>query len=209
MRNLAVPITLALMLTACVSPPTPTLGVALKPSESATGMPDTVAAPSLPTQYLEFADLGDLQRLAKFHVWVPAYIPGNLPFYKAWLADYANGDESVRLLYCEPGPPRDANLKSVDIQMTESDQIVSSDSITHQSKATALDIRQVQVRSQTGFAYWTRSGAAGNSAVLVWREGRFNFSVALFGAWPQPDESNPHGLDTMLLAIANSLQAGK
>jgi hypothetical protein len=158
---------------------------------------------------LEFASLGELQKLTKFRIWLPTYIPGNLPFYKTWLADYANGNQNVRLLYSEPGNSPDANLRSVDIQMTKTDEIVSRDSITHQFRETALDVRQLQIRGDTGFAYWTRSGAMGNSAVLVWREGTFNFSVALFGAWPQPDESNPHGLDNILLAIANSLQAGK
>lgn len=180
--------------------------VSLTPSASVAGAPVTVVPPSSPAQYLEFSNLSDLQKLTKFPIWLPTYIPDNLPFYKAWIADYANGNQNVRLLYSEPGNSLDANLKSLDIQMIMTDEIVSSDSITHQFKVTALDVREMQVRGQTGFTYWTRSGAAGNSAYLVWREGTFNFSISLFGAWPQPGESIPHGLDNMLLTIAKSLQ---
>jgi len=61
----------------------------------------------------------------------------------------------------------------------------------------------------TGASPMQQSGAAGNSAYLVWREGTFNFSIALFGAWPQPDESNPHGLDNTLLIVAKSMQTVK
>jgi hypothetical protein len=184
-----------------VQPATPTS----LPTPTATTTPTTMP-PSSPTQYLEFSNLSDLQKLTKFPIWLPTYIPDNLPFYKAWIANYANGNQNVRLLYSEPGNSLDANLKSLDIQMTMTDEIVSSASISHQFKVTALDVREVQVRGQTGFTCWTRSGAAGNSAYLVWREGTFNFSISLFGAWPQPDESNPHGLDSMLFTIAKSLQ---
>jgi hypothetical protein len=137
---------------------------------------------------------------------LPAYIPNDLPFVKGWISDYANGSENVRLLYSQAGNLMDANLKSLDIQMTMTDEIVSSDSIAQQFKMTALDIRPVQVRGQTGFTYWTQSGGVGNSVHLDWREGGLNFSISLFGAWPQPDESNPHGLDDVLIQIAGGLQ---
>lgn len=169
----------------------------------------SVAAPTgslTPTTSSEFSSLSDLQKVTKFPIWLPTYFPDNLPFYKAWINNYANGDQNVRVLYSEPGNSPDANLKSLDIQMTLTNEIISSDSIAQQFKITALDIREVQVRGQTGFTYWARSGAAGNSAYLVWREGNINFSISLFGAWPQPDESNPHGLDDMLIKIAKSLQ---
>jgi hypothetical protein len=186
--------------------PIATLTIPLTPSASVTGESETVVPPLLPTQYLEFSNLKDLQKAAKFPIWLPTYIPDDLPLYKAWVTDYANGNQNVRLLYSEQGNSRDANLKSIDIQMTMTDETISNDSITHQFKVTALDVREVQVRDQMGFTYWTRSGAAGNSAHLVWREGSFNFSIVLFGAWPQPDESNSHGLDNVLLMIARSLQ---
>ena len=191
----SLPVATATSLPTATPPPTPTVTA-----------PPTATPPSSPTQYLEFSNLSDLQKLTKFPIWLPTYIPDNLSFYKAWITNYANGNQNVRLLYSEPGNPLDANLKLLDIQMTMTDEIVSNDSITHQFKITALDVREIQVRGQAGFTYWTRSGAAGNSAYLVWREGTFNFSISLFGAWPQPDESNPHGLDDMLLTIAKSLQ---
>jgi hypothetical protein len=154
----------------------------------------------------EFASLSDLQKVTKFPIWLPTYLPNNLPFYKAWITNYANGDQNVRVLYSDPGNSLDANLKSLDIQMTMTDEAISRDSIAQQFKITALGLRDVQVRGQTGFTYWVQSGAAGNLAVLTWREGKINFSISLFGAWPQPDESNPHGLDDMLIKIAQSLQ---
>jgi hypothetical protein len=79
-----------------------------------------------------------------------------LPFYKAWIFDYPNGTENVRLLYSEPGNSLDANLKSLDIQMTMTVEIFSNDSISQQFKITALDVREVQVRGQTGYTYWTQ-----------------------------------------------------
>jgi hypothetical protein len=65
----------------------------------------------------------------------------------------------------------------------------------------------VQVRGQTGFTYWTRSAAAGNSAFLVWGEGKINFFLSLSGNWPDPDENHPRDLDEILLGIAESLRA--
>ena len=176
------------------------------PADSTAGTLEPAAYPSPPTQYMEFSNLGDLQKVAKFPIWLPAYIPDDLPFVKGWISDYANGSENIRLLYSKAGNLMDANQKSLDLQMTKTDEIVTSDSIARQFKMTALDIRPVQVRGQTGFTYWTQSSVAGNSAHLEWREGGLNFSISVFGAWPQPDESNPHGLDDVLIKIANSLQ---
>jgi hypothetical protein len=186
--------------------PNATSAVSLASSTSTASTPDTVTLPSLPTQYLEFSNLSDLQKVTKFPIWLPTYIPDNLPFYKGWISDYANGNENIRLLYSEHGYSLDANLKSLEVQMKMTDEIISRDSISHQFKVIALDMQEVQVRGQTGFTYWTRSVAAGNASYLIWREGTFNFSVSLFGAWSQPDESNPHGLDNILLMIAKSLQ---
>ena len=170
---------------------------------------NTILPPLAPTQYLEFTDLNELQKASKFPIWLPASIPDNLPFFKSWVADYANGDQNVRLLYSEPGNLPDANLKSLDIQMTRTDEGVSRESLSNQFKIIALDVEEVQVRGQTGFTYWTQSGAAGNSACLAWREGKLNFLLTLSGDWPQPDESNPHALDATLVKIAESLQSGK
>ena len=159
----------------------------------------------LPTQYLEFSDLSAAQK-AWFPVGLPGSILDNLPFYKAWVSNYADGSENFRMLYMQPGDPLDANLKSVDIQMTRFNQPLSLDSITHQFKETPRDVREVQVRAQTGYSYWGSSGAGGNFAVLTWREGDVNFRIALSGNWPQPDASHPHALDDLLLKIADSLQ---
>ena len=200
--RLAVPLTIILITSACQ------LGISLTPAATP-NTPATPTPPSLPTRYSEFSNLSNVQQAARFPVWLPAFIPETLPFYKAWVSDYADGSETIRIVYAEPGDPLDANLKAVDVQLTQTDQGLSRDSITHQFKVNALDVREVSVRGQTGFTYWTRSGAAGNSAILVWREGVVKISVALHGDWPQPDENNPHGLDGTLLKIAASLQTTK
>ncbi|MGD0574970.1 MAG: hypothetical protein ABSB61_06330 [Anaerolineales bacterium] len=123
-------------------PATPIATPEIPPASSASiaAGPETVTPPSLPTRYSEFSNLSGLQKAAKFQVWLSTYVPGNLPFYKAWIADYADGSENARVLYSAPGDPLDANLKSVDIQMTETNQPVTFDSITHQFKLIALDI---------------------------------------------------------------------
>jgi len=107
----------------------------------------------MPAQYQEFSDLSAVQKAARFPIWLPGSIPENLPFYKAWISDYTDGSENVRVVYLEPGDPLDANLKSLDIQMTETNQLLTLDSITHQFRETALDVREVQVRGQTGYTY--------------------------------------------------------
>jgi hypothetical protein len=187
--------------------PTPisTVPASLTPTELIAGVTETVISPSIPIQNLEFSNLSDLTKATKLQIWIPTNIPDNLPFYKAWITDYANGNQNVRLLFAKPGISLDANSKSLDMQVMVTDEIVSRNSITHQFKVIALDVKEVQVRGQTGFTYWTKSVAAGNSAFLVWREGTVNFSLSLFGNWPPPDESNTHGLDNMLLMIAKAL----
>ena len=54
--------------------------VSRTPSASVAGAPVTVVPPSSPTQYLEFSNLSDLQKLTKFPIRLPTYIPDNLPF---------------------------------------------------------------------------------------------------------------------------------
>lgn len=184
-----------------VNSPVPTVYV---PSETATTL-----GPSMPTQYLEFASLDDLLKTARFQIMVPTSIPDNLPFSKAWTTDYANGDQNIRLLYSEPGNALDANIKLIDIQMKMTAELVTKETIAAQFKIAPLDLQGVEVRGQTGFTYWTQSGAAGNSASLTWREVNINFTISLFGNWPAPDNSNPHGLDNLLITIANSLQIMK
>jgi hypothetical protein len=175
-------------------------------TEAKLALAGSVTPAPLPTQYLEFSDLRDAQKATWFPVGLPVSIPEDLPFYKAWISDYADGSENIRVVYTEPGDPLDANLKSIDIQMTKTNQNITLDSITHQFKETPQDVREVPVRGQTGYSYWISSGAAGNSAVLTWREGTVNFRISLSGDWPQPDANHPHGLDDLLLKIAGSLQ---
>jgi hypothetical protein len=133
-------------------------------------------------EYYDYSNLSELQEDTDFPIWLPAYIPDNLPFCKGRIADYANGDQNVMLVYSEPGNSRYPKRRSLSIQMTMTDEIISSDSIARQLKVTALDIREIQVRGKAGYAYWTRSVSTGNSAYLVWREEEFNFSLSLSGA---------------------------
>jgi WD40 repeat protein len=168
----------------------------------------SAAPPQLPVQTQEFTDLSAAQKSVGFPLWLPAFIPDGLPFYKAWISDYADGSQIASVHYSEPGDPLDANLKRLDIQMTRTDQPLTLDSITHRVKTTAWDVREVRVRGQTGFTYWSPGVAMGNSAHLEWRQGSFNFSISLYGNWPQPDENHPHALDDLLLKIATSLQPG-
>jgi hypothetical protein len=167
---------------------------------------DSATLAPFPTQYLEYWDLSAAQKAIWFPVGLPNSIPEDLPFYKAWISDYADGSENIRVLYMEPGNPLDANLKSIDIQMIKTNQPITLDSITHQFKEMPHDVREVPVRGQTGFSYWISSVAAGNSAVLTWREGTVNFRISVSGDWPQPDANQPHALDEVMLKIAEALQ---
>jgi hypothetical protein len=170
------------------------------PSSAATSIPR-------PSRSSEFIKLSDAQKAATFPILTPTFIPDSLPFYKAWVSDYDDGSQHVRILYTVPSDKLDANQKGVDIQLTKTDAPVTLDSVTHQFRETARDVREAQVRGQAGYIYWSPAVAAGNSAMLMWREGRINIKVSLYGAWPQPDENNPHGLDNLLLKIAESLKA--
>jgi hypothetical protein len=207
---------LLLTLTACavqsVSTSVPS-NIVSPPTASATDVPITIT-PALsatlstgqPIEYLEFSDLAEAQAAARFPLWIPTFIPDDLRFYRAWVSNYADGSENIRILYAEPGEPRDASRKMLDLQMTRTEEVISQETITRQLKVSALDIREVQVRGQTGFTYWTQSGAGGNSSILTWREGTLNIHLTLFGDWPQPDEMNPHRLDDLLIKIGESLQ---
>lgn len=205
-----------LILTACavqsVSTAVPP-NIVSPPTASATIVPITIIpalsatpAPGQPTEYLEFSDLTEAEAAATFPLWIPAFIPDDLGFYRAWVSNYADGSENIRILYAEPGEPRDASRKMLDLQMTRAEEVISRETITRQLKVNVLDVREVQVRGQTGFTYWTQSGAGGNSSILTWREGTCNMRLSLFGDWPQPDEMNPHRLDNLLIEVAESLQ---
>jgi DNA-binding CsgD family transcriptional regulator len=173
---------------------------------SVTSGSSTATIPMLPSQYIEIKSISDAQKAAKFHLLLPQFIPDNLQFSSGWVADFADGSEIIRLWYSEPGNPSDTDLKTLDLFQTLTDQPVTLQTILHQEKEIALDVQEVQVRGQSGFTYWEQSVAAGNSAHLAWREGGINYQLDLFGDWPAPNESNPHGLDNLLLKIAGSLQ---
>lgn len=186
-----------------VSPPTGSatiVPITRTPALSAT------LAPGQPTEYLEFSDLTEAEAAITFPLWIPAFIPDDLGFYRAWVSNYADGSENIRILYAEPGESWDASRKMLDLQMTRTEEVLSRETITRQLKVNALDIREVQVRGQTGFTYWAQSGAGGNSSILTWREGTLNIHISLFGDWPQPGKMNPHGLDDLLIKIGESLQ---
>ncbi len=164
--------------------------------------------PTLPVmRYAEFTTLNEAIQAAPFPVLVAAYIPDETPFYKAWLAEYADGSQSVRLVYSPPANDPHANVKSFDIILTNTNKPLTLDSIALQFRETALDVQQVQVRNTTGYAYWTPAASMGNSAVLVWREGALIIRISANGPWPAPGAENPHGLDERLLKIAESLRA--
>lgn len=186
------------------SPPlsTPTVSPALSPQP----MPSTTEI-LLPIRHIEYSSLDKLQAEAPFPLYLPGYLPPEVSFYKAWVSEYANGDQNVRILYEEPGDPRYALLKAVDIQMRLTESILSLDSLLNQPKANPLDILEVTVRGHQGFTYWQRSVAMGNWATLAWRENTINFTISLYGDWPFPSEDNPHILDPLLLRIAESLEA--
>lgn len=130
-----------------------------------------------------------------------------MSFYKGWVSEYASGAQNVRILYAEPGEPLDATRKAVDIQLRLTKNVLTLDELIHWPKTTPLDILEVTVRGQGGFTYWQRSVAAGNWATLIWQENGLNFLLSLYGDWPFPSEDNPHGLDPLLIRIAESLAA--
>lgn len=161
--------------------------------------------PAPPQSSSEFRGLQDMRAAAAFPVPVPTFVPETLPFSKAWVFEYGDGSNAVRILYRQPGDGLDANLKTVDILVTKTNQPVTIDSVTHQFRQTAWDVHEVQVRGQAGYAYWSPAAAQGNSAVLTWREGGLNLQITLLGDWPQPTEQHPRDLDGLLLKIAESL----
>jgi len=114
----------------------------------------------MPVQNLEFTDLSAVRKFARFPIWLPEFVPKGLPFYHAYISDYADGSENVRVVYMELGNLPDADIKSLDILMISTDQPVTLDSITHQFRTILIHDRRVQVRAQTGYSYWTASSPA-------------------------------------------------
>ena len=147
-----------------------------------------------------------LRKTARFPIWMPGFVPKGLLFQRGYIEDYANGSQNVELFYSALGDQTDINLKTMVIVMSEPGQPISLDSIFHQFKVTILDVREIQVRGQEGFSYWTPCGACNNSAVLFWREDNVDFRITLNGNWPAPDDSHPHALDAVLLLIAEGLK---
>src|SRR5271157_513915 len=173
---------------------------------TATGEPGTATPVPQPGRTLEFSSLESARNAAGFPLMAPGFIPANLPFSGGWLMDNADGSESVQLNYFEPGDPLDANIRSVFVSQTWTNQPITPAAAVQQRREVAWDVQKVQVRGQSGFSYWSPGNASGNSAHLIWREESINYEIDLYGNWPQPDESNPHRLDSLLLQIAASLQ---
>jgi hypothetical protein len=194
----------------------PTMPSEVPPSElllapTPTGTPLATRTPlPMPIRHLEFTQLNEAQGAARFPLLVPTFVPEGIPLHKTWVSDYADGTRKVRILWSEPGGTLYERLhggkKMVDVQLTMTEIPVSLDSIVSEFNGNVLDARELQVRGHVGYSFWSRSVSAGNWATLTWRDGPLNISVSLFGAWPQPDECNPHGLDGTLLKIAESLQ---
>ncbi|TKJ29439.1 MAG: hypothetical protein CEE40_08505 [Chloroflexi bacterium B3_Chlor] len=164
----------------------------------------------MPVQWLELTELTEAREVATFPLLVPAFVPEGIPLHMIRVSDYADDTQNVRILYLEPGGTLyeivHGGKKMVDVQLTMTEIPVPLDSIARMSYGNVLDIREVQVRGQVGYTYWSRSVSAGNWATLTWREGALDIRVSVIGPWPQPHEYNPHGLDETLLRIAESLQ---
>jgi len=177
------------------------------PTPSASATPASSTPASLSERAEEFSELSAAQRAAGFALWVPSSVPDSLPLEKVWVWTWANGDRRVRILYAAPGDALDANRKSLDVRLDRTAEAVSAATLQRDPKGVVpMDLQEVQVRGHSGYAYWLRSVAAGNSAELAWREGALNITVSLYGDWPAPSEKSLHGLDAMLLSVAESLQ---
>jgi hypothetical protein len=168
----------------------------------------TAAAVTPPVQksYEEFASLNQLQEQTPFKIWTPAFVPDDLPFLKGWMAEFMDGSQEVALIYSEPGDPADATLRNLEIRITKTDKTLSMDLIHHQFRIIPLNLTIANMHGQAGYFYWTASVATGNSAHLEWRENGFNFSIELFGDWPQPDAIDPGRLNPLLFQVADGLQ---
>jgi hypothetical protein len=185
-----------------------TVQPAATPSSSMVLMGTTSMAtvPPLPVQTLKFSNLRALQKSASFPIWLPGFVPKGLLFQRGYISEYANGSQDIELFYSEPGDLTDVNLKTMMVEMSEPGQLISLNSIFNRFKETAWDVREIQVRGQAGFSYWTPCGACSNSAVLFWREDNVDIHITLFGNWPAPDESHPHALDEVMLLVAQGLK---
>lgn len=171
------------------------------------GTPTMATLPPLPVQTLEFSNLKALQKNARFPIWLPGFLPKGLLFLHGYISDYADGSQDIELFYSEPGDLTDINLKTMMIEMSEPAPPITLDSIFHQFKLTAWDVREIKVRGLDGYSYWTPYGAMNNSAGLFWHEDNKDIRITLNGNWPAPDESHPHSLDEAMLLVAEGLKA--
>jgi hypothetical protein len=170
------------------------------------GNTSTATVPPLPEQTLEFSNLKALQKSARFPIWLPGFVPKGLLFLHGYISDYADGSQDIELFYSEPGDLTDINLKTMMIEISEPAPPITLDSIFHQFKLTAWDVREIKVRGLDGYSYWTPYGAMTNSAGLFWHEDNKDIRITLNGNWPAPDESHPHSLDEVMLLVAEGLK---
>jgi hypothetical protein len=177
------------------------------PLETTTVSPTSYLAPEM---HREFNDLLSAQQIALFRILAPEVIPENLPLSKISVDDFADNHQEIRLVYGALDSVPNANDRLLTVKLSNSSEPVTPESVTHMFKTVALDMRETSVRGQTGYLYWTRSVAGGNSASLAWLDegalDKLNITLCLSGDWPAPDEQNPHRLDTLLLQTAESLK---
>ncbi|MCL4561827.1 MAG: hypothetical protein M1281_14620 [Chloroflexi bacterium] len=180
--------------------PAMTTGATQAPAETAVPLPT-------PELYREYSTLLEAGQVALFNILTPGFVPDGLPFAKASVSDYPGGLQEVRQWYLQPAGQPDANQKMLFVELSNSPEAVTPDTLNRQLKTTALDVRETMVGGAAGYLWWQQSGSGGNSAWLAWRDGELNVYLSLSGDWPQPDAANPHGLDTALLNIAASMDA--
>jgi ribosomal protein S18 acetylase RimI-like enzyme len=218
-------LTTGLLLSTCSQPAILTTNTAIPPAAASTSTlaatsiptstptslptPDPAATPDprLPIQSQKFTDLDQAQAAAEIPFLVPAFFPAPLPLCSIWVSDFLNGDQWVRILYCEPGEPLDNRLKGLDVILYRTDQGLSAENIQKDDlKTPPIDLQEVTVRNLPGWTYWNFSGAGGNWASLEWREDGINYRVGIHGNWPYPTKENQNIWAPLLLQVAESLQ---
>jgi hypothetical protein len=136
---------------------------------------------------------------------LPVAVIEDLPFYMAWVDDYADGGQRVRVIYSElEGEQPDEILKSISIHWRPITAPISEELIWLNFNL-PQNLRSVSVRGQSGYTFWQPSNTDGNSAWLIWNEGDRTYMISFYGDWPGPTEEDPHPVDDLMLLVAESL----
>lgn len=131
----------------------------------------------------------------------------------------------MRALYAAPGDALDANRKSLDVQLDRTAEAVSAATLQRDPKGVVpMDLQEVQVRGHTGYAYWLRSVAAGNSAELTWREGALP-ATSIVDGWTGTivaldpmaqyddyflrDDGERYGIDGSLAGLTSQIESAR